>query len=72
MIATTLKKASLIIRHAKPEDAEAIKELLANAYPEEPTFEVAMFRSQIEHFPEGHWVAEENKKIVGSVIQNSF
>lgn len=65
MIATTLKKASLIVRHATAEDAEGIKDLIANAYPNDPPFAADMFRSQIEHYPEGHWVAEENKKIIG-------
>ncbi|GGC40323.1 hydrolase YhcX [Novosphingobium marinum] len=58
-------KAKLFIRQARATDARAIARLSAQIYGKADAFTQAEVRGQINNFPEGQFVAEYEKKIVG-------
>jgi predicted amidohydrolase/predicted N-acetyltransferase YhbS len=69
-----MKKIKLDIRQAAIGDIKQIQDLVQKAYgPKVPTYSLDMLRGQLSHFPEGHYVAVLNKKVVGysaSVLLN--
>lgn len=61
----TNKKPLLVVRNAKISDVESISKLCREVYPEFPPYTSAMLRGQINSFPEGQFVVEYEKEIVG-------
>ncbi len=61
----TGKAPTLTIREARPEDVYNIIDLTERAYPGMAPYSPAMIRGQINAFPEGVWVAEQDGTIVG-------
>lgn len=55
----------LIIRNPTPEDAKAIGKLEEKAYPSMPPYADGVILGQINAFPQGHFVAVYEGKIVG-------
>ncbi len=58
-------KAKLVIRPARPGDATKIARMSANVYGKEEAYSAAQIRGQINNFPEGQFVAEFERRIVG-------
>jgi predicted amidohydrolase/GNAT superfamily N-acetyltransferase len=58
-------KNNLVVRQAQIKDIEDIKQLTATVYQGMPPYSSDMLRGQINNFPEGHYVAALNEKIVG-------
>lgn len=60
------KKATLIVRNATSADIKAILELVERSYPEYmENYSSDAIRGQINHFPQGQFIVEYEKKIVG-------
>lgn len=59
------KKATLIVRQATLDDAEAIARLVNETYPNMPAYSMEMISAQITHFPEGHFVAIYDDEVCG-------
>lgn len=59
------KKPRLIIRNATLEDVPNIIEVATRVYVGMPPYPVAMIRGQINNYPQGHFVALVDDKIVG-------
>lgn len=60
------QKPKVFVRNAKPSDIDAIRELVGYVYPEYmENYPRAALRGHINHFPEGQFVVEYEKKIVG-------
>ena len=56
---------TLTIRRAEPTDIGAIHKLIEKAYRGEDGYSLDQLRGQVNHFPEGHLVAEFDGSIVG-------
>lgn len=56
-------KPKLVVRHATPNDVEAIVELSEKVY--DPPYEAEILRGQINNYPEGQFVAVYQDKIIG-------
>lgn len=65
MATTKEQRPSLIVRNAGVGDARAIARLSARVYGEAAAYPPEMIRGQITNFPEGQFVAEYEKRIVG-------
>ena len=57
-----------MIRHAKPEDFDFIDHIGTSSYPDNYYEGSESFRSKILGYPEGCFVCEINKEIVGYII----
>ena len=57
--------ARLIVRIAKENDVSSIIELGNKVYPSMGSYRRSMILGQLNHFPEGQFVAEYENKIVG-------
>lgn len=55
----------LIIRNATQADVSSIIHLVEKSYQNMPPYPERMIAAQISHFPQGHFVAVYNSKIVG-------
>jgi len=62
---TKLSLPKLVIRGAKPSDVDGISELVEKIYSDMPPYPKDMLRGQINNFPDGHFVAVLDEKIVG-------
>ncbi len=60
-----MKKKNLVIRPALFSDIPSIMSLVLKVYRDMPSYSEEMLRGQLSHFPEGHFVAEMNGKVVG-------
>jgi len=60
-----MKNEKLQIRNATPADVKAILDLTERVYSGMPPYPLDMIRGQINHYPQGHFVAELGDKIVG-------
>ncbi len=58
-------KPKLVIRHATIKDIDGIQELSQRVYQDIPPYTRNVLRGQINHFPEGQFVAIYENKIVG-------
>ena len=56
----------LAVRQTRPEDFAAIRDLQRAAYPEIEPWSDEQFASQLEQFPEGQMVAEQNGRVIGA------
>ena len=59
------KKASLEVRQATPRDVPGIVALVDRAYDRISGYSAGMVRGQINHYPEGQFVALHEGKVVG-------
>lgn len=59
------KQNRLVVRQASPKDIPGIQSLIRKIYQNSPGYPEEMMRGQIYSFPEGHFVAEFEEKIVG-------
>ena len=60
-----ISKLKLNIRNASFKDVKEIHKLSLKVYTEMPPYSIDTIRAQIHNFPEGHFVAEYEGKIVG-------
>ncbi len=60
-----MKQEKLIIRNATTADVKAILDLTEKVYSGMPPYPLDMLRGQINHYPQGHFVAQLGEKIVG-------
>lgn len=58
-------KARLEVRKAKTSDIDGISALISRAYPTLPPYTLGELRGQLNHFPEGQFVAIKDDEIVG-------
>lgn len=65
MTASTIKKPRLVIRKARLSDVNQISALVEKIYPGMKAWDLACIRSQINHFPQGQFVAVFDNQIVG-------
>ncbi|MCB0376979.1 MAG: carbon-nitrogen hydrolase family protein [Bdellovibrionales bacterium] len=62
---TATNNPKLIIRQAKKSDVQDIHQLVSKVYKTMDAYPIPKLLGQISNFPEGHFVAIHNKKIVG-------
>lgn len=62
---TNQNNQKLNIRKAEIEDVSAIQQLTQKVYQNFPPYSEIMLKGQINNYPEGHFVAEYDNKIVG-------
>ncbi len=60
-----MKNEKLVIRNATMADVKAILDLTEKVYSGMPPYPLDMIRGQINHYSEGHFVAQLGDKIVG-------
>jgi len=66
MVSKKEKKPKLIVRQATPKDISSIRELVSLTYPVEmENYPPAALRGHMNHYPQGQFVVEFEKHIVG-------
>ena len=65
MTTTKLKEASLLIRNATLDDVPKISDVIEKVYPDMPAIPLNVIKSQIQHFPDGQFVAIFDGIVIG-------